>query len=69
METEDAYGVSFKPGEAACVDRGLGRIHARALLHEIHQLGAVKIPNKHQLKIAKFAHLNLFPLRGREAAS
>lgn len=58
METEDASGVSFKPGEAACFDGGLDRIHARALLHEIHQLGAIKIPNKHRLKIAKFAHLN-----------
>jgi hypothetical protein len=29
-----------------------------ALFHEIHQLGAIKIPNKHRLKIARYAHLN-----------
>jgi hypothetical protein len=58
METKNAYGVSFKPGKAAYVDGGLGRIHVRALFHEIHQLGAIKIPNKQRLKIVRLAHLN-----------
>jgi hypothetical protein len=63
MATEDALGAGFKPGKAT-IDAGcLGGVHARALHHAIHQLGAMKIPNKHRLTIAKSAHLNLPSLR------
>jgi hypothetical protein len=58
MATEDAFGASFKPGEATIDAGSLGPLHARALHHAIHQLGAMKIPNKHRLATAKYAHLN-----------
>jgi plastocyanin len=58
MATKDAFGAGFKPSEATIDAGSLGWVHARALHHAIHQLGAMKIPNKHRLATAKYAHLN-----------
>ena len=61
MATEDAFGAGFEPGEATIDADDLDRGHAYALHHAIHEVRAMKIPNKRRLATAGSAHLN--PLR------